>query len=587
MSKEIKLFEYQKPHCENIIKSLKTKKSYIDCSTMGTGKTVMALYIAKKLKLDIFVICPVSMKEVWKSTANKYEINIIDTISYQTLRGVKGKKISHKYLIREDKKIIRNGKDTNITIYEPTKILTSIIEKGILCIFDEIQNVKNKTAQAISCSTITSNIKGRSRIALLSATPIDKMEQIGNVYKMMGILKVNEELTTSGSFGKDFEYSGLQKIIDLSNKIDIQKTKEIINESGINTKSGCKIAYRIMTEILKDEYINIAIKPKSEEIKSDIKDGEYNLSNTYRDELQRGIELIQSSIRMKDNRIEKIDNMSGVTVGMHMIEKVKMKIITRLVRNKMKETRRKVIIYVNYKDSINTLKTKLKEYKPLILDGSTKQNDRTDIINKFNYANSKYRLLIANMKVGGTGISLHDTDGRYPRTMYIIPTYSIMELHQATGRVNRAGNKSQPEIRFIYSKLKECSLLNALARKKQVLKEASTKEEQDIIFPGEYEKDIELSWEEQRRIQKEEEEAAARKISIQVKRMLYHPTSKNPRMIRKIMIEQFTEGEEDETKIQKIIKEIEETIKNNRIKEKRKEFKEELYITKCILNKIY
>lgn len=582
---EIQLYDYQKPHCEKIVKSLKTRKSYIDCSTMGTGKTVMALYIAKTLKLDIYVICPVSMKEVWETTAKRYKIKIIDIISYQTLRGVKDKKMSHKYLTREDKKEIKNGKDNKTTKYKITEEMREIIEKGVLCIFDEIQNVKNKTAQAKACTTITSNIKGRSRIALLSATPIDKVEQISNVYKMMGILKENEELTTTGSFGRDFEYSGLQKIIDISKKINLKETIKIINEIGINTKTGNKIAYELLTKIMKEEYINIAIKPKRQEIESDIKDGEYNLTPTYMKKIKEGIDLIHLSVIMKDNKIDKIDDISGVMKGMHKIEQAKMKIITRITREKLKERRRKVIIYVNYKDSIETLREKLIEYEPLIMDGSTKQKERMNITKKFNYANSKYRVLIANMKVGGTGISLHDTDGRYPRTMYIVPTYSIMDLHQATGRVNRAGNKSRPEIRFIYSKMKESSLINALARKKEVLKEASTKEEQGITFPGEYEKEIEVSWEEQERINKEEERKAAKKISEWILEKLYKPTSGNPIMIRKIMIEQFTEDIKNKEKIEEIKREIEDTIKKNREKERKREFKRDLKITKRVLNK--
>lgn len=580
---EIELYEYQKPHCEKIIRSLKTRKSYIDCSTMGTGKTVMALYIAKKLKLDIYVICPVSMKEVWKETAERYKIKIIDIISYQTLRGVKNKKISHNYLTRRDYKDIKNGRDTDITKYEITEKMKKIINDGIFCIFDEIQNVKNKTAQAKACTTITTNIKGRSRIALLSATPIDKMEQIGNIYKMMGIIKTDEELTTSESFGREFEYSGLQKIINIAKQINIKETIKIINENGINTKTANKIAYEILTKIMKNEYINIAIKPKTETIKNDIKDGEYNLSEKYMKKIKEGIDLIHLSVVMKNNKIEKIDDISGVMKGMHKIEEAKIKIITRLVREKMNERRRKVIIYVNYKDSIETLKEKLSEYKILIMDGSTKQKDRMKITNQFNYPNSKYRILIANMRVGGTGISLHDTDGRYPRTMYIVPTYSIMDLHQATGRVNRAGTKSQPEIRFIYSKMKESSLINALARKKEILKESSTKEGQDIIFPGEYEKYIEMTWEEQKRIIKEEERKAAKKISEWILYQMYNPKSKNPFMVRKIMNEQFMEEVKSEKKKNEVKKEIEESIKTNRIKERRKEFQRELEKTKKIL----
>lgn len=50
--------------------------------------------------------------------------------------------------------------------------------------------------------------------------------------------------------------------------------------------------------------------------------------------------------------------------------------------------------------------------------------------------------LVNNIGAGGASVSLHDTTGDRPRTAYIFPTDHVVQMEQATGRVDRVGGKT-------------------------------------------------------------------------------------------------------------------------------------------------
>ena len=87
IAQKIQLQPYQKPWSQRIIDILSKSNFYVDGSPTGTGKTVVTLHTAQVLNLKVFVVCPLSsIDNVWNPTAEKYGIEIIDAISFQSLR---------------------------------------------------------------------------------------------------------------------------------------------------------------------------------------------------------------------------------------------------------------------------------------------------------------------------------------------------------------------------------------------------------------------------------------------------------------------------------------------------------------------
>ena len=97
-----------------------------------------------------------------------------------------------------------------------------------------------------------------------------------------------------------------------------------------------------------------------------------------------------------------------------------------------------VIIFVNFRDTAEALFNSLPD--PGIIIGGQSAAHREAHINRFQ--NNENRVIIVMTAAGGVGVSLHDTDGRFPRQTILSPTFNLKEHIQALGRAHRAGSKS-------------------------------------------------------------------------------------------------------------------------------------------------
>ncbi len=105
-----------------------------------------------------------------------------------------------------------------------------------------------------------------------------------------------------------------------------------------------------------------------------------------------------------------------------------------------------VVIFVNFTQTLELLAKEL--FTTSIIYGQQTQVERDLVID--NFQNNKTRIVICNIKAGGTGVSLDDQKGGFPRISLISPTWSSIELTQALGRIHRAGSKSKSLQRIVY-----------------------------------------------------------------------------------------------------------------------------------------
>ena len=96
-----------------------------------------------------------------------------------------------------------------------------------------------------------------------------------------------------------------------------------------------------------------------------------------------------------------------------------------------------VVIFVNFKDTAQALTEQL---DCLSIIGGQNQYQRQSQIDDFML--DEKRIIVVNIAAGGTGLSLHDTQGLYPRVSLISPTFSAKDHLQALGRIHRNGAKS-------------------------------------------------------------------------------------------------------------------------------------------------
>ena len=95
---------------------------------------------------------------------------------------------------------------------------------------------------------------------------------------------------------------------------------------------------------------------------------------------------------------------------------------------------------LEYAESIGTDK---------IIHGPTKGRDRARIVKEFQRSDTACPIAL-NIKAGGEGIDLHDTEG-VPRVSLISPTWSAQDLRQALGRIHRVGARSRAVQRILFA----------------------------------------------------------------------------------------------------------------------------------------
>ena len=96
-----------------------------------------------------------------------------------------------------------------------------------------------------------------------------------------------------------------------------------------------------------------------------------------------------------------------------------------------------VVMFVNFRDTVEALCSQLKCKS---VEGGQSINERQKIIDDFQ--DDQTNALVVNISAGGTGLSLHDINGKRPRISLICPSYSAKEFAQTLGRIHRNGAKS-------------------------------------------------------------------------------------------------------------------------------------------------
>jgi SNF2 family DNA or RNA helicase len=493
-------------------------------------------------------------------------INLHKSISYCELRSVKFKQPKHGLLVRKDytHKVQDEWGQTTREIekvdFYCSKEYLELVNEGILLVIDEIQNIKNMSNQLDACKELMRPIiqgfhakkelddlqikiadiqekldnfkdkscqrynekrkkldillerreqlsknKGKSRILLLSGSPIDKKAQVIHFYRALGIM-THEKLSVYNPQTWQMMWRGMAEVEDYCKQnwgvdkvMDIKQSFAYGEPRDRELEDYC---YKLFQGIVKPN-ISSSMNPLNINTQIHKRNAFYNLDVEHEvDLLERGVALLSRTTRFNqvagtvDFGSNGIDSLRGVVRALTMIETAKISLFVRVAQTALEENpNQKVVICVNYTETINDLMELLGAYQPLRLDGSLSAKQRGRVIEKFQAGDNLYRLLIGNLSVCSTGIDLDDQYGDFPRICLVSPNYSTITLYQLSHRFQRANTKSDATIHFMFCKeATELPILNALAKKSNVMKEVTDKQvEYGIVFPGDYE-----TWEEEK-----------------------------------------------------------------------------------------
>jgi hypothetical protein len=493
ISTAVNLEQDQQEHVDTIGKIWEYQNFAIDISVMGTGKTHTTSYLQQFYNFKyMFVICPASVKGVWKSAQLKYNLPIIIIISYESLRSVKGCQPKHGYLTRT------NSPD----IFETTEKFDELLKLGCLVVIDEFTHVKNDNDQYFAvkalCNrlcTYSEPIDSLSKLILLSANPWCSESHIINLLQMIGIIKSSKLFVNRGP---NFQLLGAEELINYCFKINSNYTNQIIRSMNFNEKNIQEICYNLYLKILHDKIISWMPRPQ---INANLYsyNAYFNISSEGEKKIREGIRLLHSASKytqINDN-IEKKNSADWgiITTANRLIQIAKVEIFVRISTYFLTNFQTcKLLIYFNFDEPIFQTEKLLKKFNPSIINGKILEETRENIYFKFQQPNTDSRLLILNMIVGSEGINFHDTHGGFPRIILSPSTYFVQNMHQLGGRIYRRGTLSDCYLYFIYSKYggNETSIDNSLVRKSKVMKETLISQTDDgIIFPSDYDKLVE------------------------------------------------------------------------------------------------
>lgn len=480
------LLPHQGDHVKRLYEILSKNKSALDLSLMGCGKTFTTCYLATLMKLVIVVIAPASVEHKWREMKEKYNAPVWKVISYESLRGVKNKHLKHGLLKRVDKVSQKGIESVSFT---STPLLEEVTEKrGILFVFDEIQKAKNKSTQAKAVISLTSFAcrQPKSRILLLSGTPIDKPEQSVNIMRSMNLIDKPFLAKTDTNTGQVKMY-GFKKLLDTSMRLDSVTTENVMDEYSIYKITDYpKMSYRLFLEVVLTHLSSkMPLPDRTATLK--IHNRYFTTTDSERIFVEDAIMSMKSAVGNEHDRID-FDSFGVIQKCLVKIENGKVPTMIRKTLQVLRDQpSSKVCLMVNYTSTIKMLVERLEEHSPIVVNGSVSKSKRNELIVPFQTGDA--RLLICNMDVMSTGVDLDDKSGSSPRYVLASPNYKTMTIQQMCYRFLRSDTKSDTSIDFVYinSEIEETSVLSALCRKACTMRDASLDSKNSFVkYPDEY-----------------------------------------------------------------------------------------------------
>ena len=433
MNQEIrnKLLTYQVQHTESLVASLQNHRRALDASDTGTGKTYSAIAVAKLLNLKPLIICPKSVIQTWSDVLNFYDCPYYGIANYELIQNCRyyekwgSERKTCPYVTREVKQdkdsknhiklkdVLKDIKDKNDAKKGSKKKKKYVykwkLPKDVLIIFDEAHRCKNKKSNT---STILVSIsQGNCKILMLSATIADKpvtFEVCGYVLGLFSNIRNAKHWMRrncdEGEMSAVFEalypkYASRMKISNLGKLFPENKIK-------------CECLHMENAKEIAEQY-----------------------------------KIIEDAVAQIHAEEESSCGIGALMKARMKIEQLKIPTILNKAQDYL-EKGFAVSIFVNFTGTLLTLADELDTN--CVIYGEQTIEDRIANIKRFNKDESQ--IIICNIKAGGVGISLHDTNGTFPRVALISPTWSAQDLLQALGRIHRANGKTDTIQEIIFCK---------------------------------------------------------------------------------------------------------------------------------------
>jgi hypothetical protein len=414
------LLDPQVPHVTTLVDSLYINGYAVDMSSTGTGKMYCAAATARELNVPICVVCPKSVIPQWEKVIKLFNINPKALINFEKL--ARGKTKWMKWMKKQPDP---SSKKPDATCEMPV----FNFPQNALIIVDEAHKCKgiNTSTSWLLVGLKTQNYRVLLSSATLACTPL--------------------EMKSSGYV------TGLHKLYDFADFCRVHGAQWMGHHGAMSFSMDSKEAEVAMKAL--HEYLFTTVKCASRMVpemfgkvfpKSHIVAESFNLGANQK-KLESVYAEMESELAKLDNDSKKYkDHIFSILMkARRLAELCKVPVFVDKVEDFFDEGQ-SVVVFVNFADTVSGIKSRLLKSKKIkesdigYVIGGQSPKERAADVDGFN-ADTK-RILIVNIAAGGTGISLHDLHGKFPRSTIISPCWSAYSMKQAFGRVHRLEGKT-------------------------------------------------------------------------------------------------------------------------------------------------
>lgn len=406
---------------------------------MGLGKTLQAIALLTNLheekKKKSMVIMPKSLIYNWENEIKRFSPKL---------------KVGVYYGINRDFSLLKKV-DIILTTYGTIRndIENLLEQKFDLLVLDESQNIKNINSQTTKAVLL---LDAKKRVAL-SGTPIEN-----NLLELYSLFRfLNPEM-----FGSVQEFTN-------DYIVPIQKYSDTSTIEELRKKIYPFLLRRVKKEVLAD------LPDKIEKLVYVDMNDEHR--RFYEERRKYYYSLLEKNTSSQGN-FDKFFVLQAINELRHIVSSPELeskKIISSkkevLIENVIEaiENNHKVLVFVNYLSSIESICDSLKENKIKYLKMTGQTKDRQNLVDKFQN-DSRYKVFVMTLKTGGVGLNLVSAD-----TIFIYdPWWNTTVENQAIDRAYRLG---QDKTVFAYKMI----MRNTIEEKILKLQEIKNKLLDDLI----------------------------------------------------------------------------------------------------------
>lgn len=379
---------------------------------MGLGKTIQAIALLKQYSDDwpVIIIAPASLLYNWRS-------EILTWIPELTVNDIF---------------IPKNGKQQpthQITIcsyaYANTNmdsIKTYLGVRGIL-IVDEAHFIKNKDAKRTKAIlSIAHQVK---RCVLLTGTPMPNRPV--ELYTLLSAINPLE-WPDYWAYAKRY--------------CDLKHTRFGIDATGASNLDELYSKMReslLLRRLKKDVLPQLPDKQRTTIIFGEVKKNKTKILS----EITKAYKQVGNDFTEIKRIVMSADGQSLALAAYKQAIELKINHIIDWVHTKMEDGLEKLVIFAHHKDTITTLNAELGDYSPLTIDGSTKIEERQNIVDSFQQK-PEHKIIILSINAASTGLTLTSASTMLMTELPWSPSTAL----QAEDRIHRIGQKSSATIYY-------------------------------------------------------------------------------------------------------------------------------------------